>query len=576
MFYSLLAGLVLTGATPGRTHAWAGPTSNSSVSARPTTVVVENGLTASYYPNGTFAGAPVLRRVDASVDFNWGLGAPSKDLPTDYFSVRWEGLLVAPTTGTYRFQVPTNDEIRLWVNGKKVLDTWDGRREDNSNAFVQLAANEKTSIKLEYVDADGEAHLQLQWLAPGKGLQIIPMENLYPLGSSIIPAPATAPVVAAAVVKPAPAPAPVTPTPVTPAPKVAPAQPVAPKPVAAAPAPAPVVAKPAAPAPKPAAVPVAAPKPAPKEKAVAAAPAEPSKKAAKPEKVVTKPKPPVAAATPKPTPAAPKPATPKAPARVEPAVYIITSRATGRPLEVQDPSRPNMRAYQTVPSGGTAATPQNETTHWRIEQQNDGFYRLMVPGNNRVLEVLGSSTSNGAALNLWPYYSGNNQQWNIELTEDGYYKIVAKHSKKALTARDSTDTGIVQWRFKDNETQDWKLTKVVPNQNRELLQAAVERPGIGANRMSLYPNPSNGVVQLTYRLPEELPVGWVLYNQNGAVVRVSDYRRRTVGIQLQTLEFTDLPPGDYYLHLTVGTTTTRHSLKLRKPSATTPEASAGE
>ncbi|ALD20368.1 hypothetical protein AM218_02875 [Hymenobacter sp. DG25A] len=544
--------------------------------------MVGSGLTGSYYPNGTLAGAPVLRRVDASVDFNWGLGAPSKDLPTDYFSVRWEGLLVAPTTGTYRFQVPTNDEIRLWVNGKKVLDTWDGRREDNSNAFVQLAANEKTSIKLEYVDADGEAHLQLQWLAPGKGLQIIPMEYLYPLGSSITPvvtAPAATPVVAVAAVKPAPP----TPAPEVPAPKVAvPVQPAAPKPAppvrTPAPTPVAVAAKPAAPAPKPAAVP-AAPKPVQKEpapKAVAAVPAAPRKEVAKPEKAIaSKPKPPVAAA-PKPAPAAPKPAAVRAPARVEPAIYIITSRSTGRALEVQDPSRPNMRAYQTVPTGGTAAAPQNEATHWRIEQQNDGFYRLMVPGNNRVLEVLGSSTSNGAALNLWPYYSGNNQQWNIELTEDGYYKIVAKHSKKALTARDSTDTGIVQWRFKDNETQDWKLTKVIPNQNRELLQAAVDRPGIGANRMSLYPNPSNGVVQLTYRLPEELPVGWVLYNQNGAVVRVSDYRRRTVGIQLQTLEFTDLPPGDYYLHLTVGTTTTRHPLKLRKPSATVPEASAGQ
>ncbi len=503
----------------------------------------------------------MLRRIDASVDFNWGLGAPSKDLPTDYFSVRWEGLLAAPTTGTYRFQVPTNDEIRLWVNGKKVLDTWDGRREDNANAFVQLAAHEKTSIKLEYVDADGEAHLQLQWMPPGQGAQIIPMSNLFPLGSSLLPdSGVPAPAVAAAPVKPAPtpivaapAPAPVVPTPKAPAPTPKPTPP----PVAAAPVP--VAAKPAPPAPKP--------EPKPVQKAVATS----QKAVAPPQKAAATP---AVVAKPKPTPAPPAPAVVKAPARVEPAVYIITSRTTGKPLEVHDPSRPNMRAYQTASAGGMATSPQNEATHWRIEQQNDGFYRLMVPGNNRVLEVLGSSTSNGAALNLWPYYSGNNQQWNIELTEDGYYKIVAKHSKKALTARDSTDSGVVQWRFKDNETQDWKLTKVVPSQNRELMQAAVERPGIGANRMSLYPNPSNGVVQLTYRLPEELPVGWVLYNQNGAVVRVSDYRRRTTGIQLQTLEFTDLPPGDYYLHLTVGTTTTRHPLKLRKPTASAPEASA--
>lgn len=534
LFSSLLAAFVFGSIVPGSISGGDDSGTSAPVSASPV-VVAGTGLTASYFSNGTLAGSPVLKRVDPLIDFNWGLGAPSGDLPTDYFSVRWEGLLAAPTTGTYRFQVPTNDEIRLWVNGKKVLDTWDGRREDNSNAFVELAAREKTVIKLEYVDADGEAHLQLQWIPPGQGPQIIPTANLYPVGSSPLPDPDVASTTPAPAAKPTPAPVAAKPTP-------APAKP-APAPVAAKPAPTPAKPTPAA---APAAK-TAAP--------VAKAPAKP-------------------AATPAPAVAA-KPAAPAAPTVIEPAVYIIRSRTTGRPLEIYDPSRPNTQAVQAATGSTAPAQATNMAAQWRIEPQNDGFYRLIVPGNNRVLEVLGSSTSNGAPLDLWPYFSGNNQVWHIEPTTDGYYKLTAKHSKKAITARDSTDAGIVQWRSRNNQNQDWKLEKVVPK-NKELARIAIDRPGIGANKMSIYPNPSNGVAQLTYRLSEETPVGWVLYNNNGAVVRVSDYRKRPIGIQLQTLEFVDLPAGDYFLHLTVGNVTTRHPLMLRKPSAVTPDATPTE
>ncbi|QIX60626.1 hypothetical protein HER32_05300 [Hymenobacter sp. BT18] len=488
------------------------------------------GLTASYYNNGTLAGSPAMRRIDKSIDFRWGLNPPAFGIPADYFSIRWEGLLAAPSTGTYRFVANTTDEVRLWVNGRKVLDTWGGRKADGSEGFIQLAANEKTSFKLEYAAGEGEARLQLQWIPPGRAPQTIPTANLYPAGSTLMPDPETG---APAAVAAAPAPAPAAPAPAKKKEKVE--------------------RKP--PAPKQPAVAATKPAPAPEKPVAAAKPAEKPAKPAKPAKPVE----PVVAPAP--------------PVALEPAVYILTSRTTGRPLQVDDPARPNMQAYQPLPVG--TSVPPSATPQWRIESLNNGYYRLVVPGNNRVLEVLGSATSNGTPMNLWPYYSGNNQIWRIEPVEGGFYKIIAKHSNKALTARDSTDSGVQQWRYRDNENQHWKLEKVAPPK-AELARTAVARPGIGANNMSIYPNPSNGVAQLTYTLKEETPVGWVLYSQRGAVVRVSDYRRRPLGSQLQTLEFTDLPPGDYSLHLTVGTSTTRHQLSIRQPSATATGASAEE
>ncbi|WP_170061925.1 RICIN domain-containing protein [Hymenobacter chitinivorans] len=495
------------------------------------------GLTGSYFANGSLAGMPLQQRLDPSINFNWGKGAPGPDLSDDNFSIRWEGLLAAPSTGSYRFIGKTVDEVRVWVNGKKIIDTFNGSKIGaTGSSGVGLAAGEKTTIKIEFAAGEGDAQFQMLWAPPGQAPQVIPTTYLYPQGSSNLPDPAgTAVAAAPAAPKPAPAPA-----------KVVAKAKVEPKPREAKPAaPAPVeqpkaeVAK-AAPAPKP-------------DPAIAAAKVAAAKAAAdkaKADKAAAK---------------AAKETPPAAPA-LEPGIYVLTSRTSGKALEITDPSHPNSRLYDAVGGVDKNADSRNQAPQWRIERLADGYYRLVVPGNNRVLEVLGSSTSNGAEMDLWPYYSGNNQVWRIEPTEDGYYKLLAKHSNKALTARDSAAGTVQQWRYTGKENQMWKL-KPAKSEEPTAQDMATSRPGVGANKMSIYPNPSNGVVQLRYQLPEEIPMGWVLYNQNGAPVRVSDYRRQPAGAHHQTLDFTGLPAGDYNLRMTVGTVTTREQLQLRNPKA---------
>ncbi|QHJ09371.1 PA14 domain-containing protein [Hymenobacter busanensis] len=507
-----------------------------------------SGLTASYYTNGTLAGAPALRRVDAAIDFNWGKGAPAAGLPDDNFSVRWEGLLAAPSTGSYRFIAQSGDEVRLWINGKKVLDTWEASRGSfRAASSVGLAAGEKATIKIEYTDAEGDAQIQLMWVGPGQAAQLIPTAYLYPLGSPTTPDPAGVSMPVAA-----------TPAPTTPA-AAAPVQaaPAAPAPVAPAEKPEPKVAKAAASVSK-------------AETKVAKAETKAENKIEKAESKVEKAETKADKASAKVVEAeakSVKATTANAPAVVAPGVYVLTSRTTRKPLEVIDPSRPNSRAYQQAVAGTVAVDGgRSSAPQWRIESLGNGYYRLLVPGNNKVLEVLGSSTSNGANLNLWTYYSGNNQLWRIEPTEHGYYKLLAKHSNKALTAKDSIEGGLQQWRYSGKENQMWTLQAVQAEEER-MPVGMPGRPGIGANNMSIYPNPSNGIVQLAYTLPAEIPMGWVLYDQRGAAVRVSDYRRRPAGNHHQTLDFTGLPAGDYNLRLTVGATTTRQQLQLRSSSA---------
>ena len=66
------------------------PTRRRSAKCRPPT----GGLTATYYDNVDFTGATVTR-VDGTVDFVWGSGAPATGIAADTFSTRWVGTRAA-------------------------------------------------------------------------------------------------------------------------------------------------------------------------------------------------------------------------------------------------------------------------------------------------------------------------------------------------------------------------------------------------------------------------------------------------------------------------------------------------
>ena len=83
------------------------------------------GLQGQYFATNDLSGSVVLQRTEA-VNFNWGSGSPGTAVPSDNFSVRWSGLIEAPSTGNYTFQTNSDDGIRVWVNGALIINNWDG------------------------------------------------------------------------------------------------------------------------------------------------------------------------------------------------------------------------------------------------------------------------------------------------------------------------------------------------------------------------------------------------------------------------------------------------------------------
>ena len=66
------------------------------------------GLAGAYFNNMTLSGTPALQRIEA-VNFGWASNSPGPGISPDQFSVRWIGMVEAPSTGNYRFQTASND-----------------------------------------------------------------------------------------------------------------------------------------------------------------------------------------------------------------------------------------------------------------------------------------------------------------------------------------------------------------------------------------------------------------------------------------------------------------------------------
>ncbi len=125
------------------------------------------GLTARYYASETPEGDPEATVPVDPVDHDWVNSGPTAlKGRSDHFSVVWRGTLLPPEDGDYLLGAAADDGVRLWVDGKKLVDSWIITPRSLRVGSVTLKANRPVSIELEYFEGEGQASVTLMWQRP--------------------------------------------------------------------------------------------------------------------------------------------------------------------------------------------------------------------------------------------------------------------------------------------------------------------------------------------------------------------------------------------------------------------------
>ena len=140
---------------------------------------IGTGLMGTYFDNIDYTGAE-LARLDPTINFEWGNGAPDPSMGNDNFSVRWEGQVMAEFAETYTFRTRTDDGVRLWVNGTLIIDQWVPQAPTSHTGTIALPAGTKVDIRMDYYEQGGGAVAQLFWSSASQVEEIVPAAHLFP------------------------------------------------------------------------------------------------------------------------------------------------------------------------------------------------------------------------------------------------------------------------------------------------------------------------------------------------------------------------------------------------------------
>lgn len=139
--------------------------------------------TGSYYNNTAFSGAPVITRVDAAINFNFGTNSPVPGfINTTNYSVAWSGVQVF-AAGTYRFTAVADDGVRVRIDGVTVIDALTPTGTTQTvNADVVLTGGNHT-INVDYVQNTGNGVAQFFWT----GASTVPLGPTATSGPTLTP-----------------------------------------------------------------------------------------------------------------------------------------------------------------------------------------------------------------------------------------------------------------------------------------------------------------------------------------------------------------------------------------------------
>ncbi|MFE3247476.1 RICIN domain-containing protein [Streptomyces sp. NPDC059209] len=135
-------------------------------------------------------------------------------------------------------------------------------------------------------------------------------------------------------------------------------------------------------------------------------------------------------------------------------VRPLISVNSGLALDVKDISKADGAPIQQWKWWG------GDNQKFRMEPTGDGYVRITAIHSQKVLDVKDISTANGSPIHQWEWWGGWNQQFLPEAYAFGEIKLTARHSGKVLDIKDFSivDGGpLQQWDWLQGANQRWKF-----------------------------------------------------------------------------------------------------------------------
>ena len=134
--------------------------------------------------------------------------------------------------------------------------------------------------------------------------------------------------------------------------------------------------------------------------------------------------------------------------------YKIINRNSGLALDVVGAATTNGSAIDQYPYQS------HGNQQWTLTGNGSGQYTITGVQSGKVLDVTGASTANGALIQLYTSHGGANEQWVITPTTGGYYTIQGVQSGKLLeVVGGGTGSGVLvdQWTSNGGNSQQWSF-----------------------------------------------------------------------------------------------------------------------
>ena len=155
------------------------------------------GLQADYFNGNDFQTLVRTAPSGERPNDDWVLAGPP-GTNVDHFSIRWTGQIEPLFSETYTFTTGSDDGMRVYVANltEPVAGAYWDHGYYEASGSIQLTANTRYLIRVEFFENGGGATARLFWQSPSQPREIIPLTRLQPPdggGASVAPTIVTSP-----------------------------------------------------------------------------------------------------------------------------------------------------------------------------------------------------------------------------------------------------------------------------------------------------------------------------------------------------------------------------------------------